>query len=45
MHMSDLVYMLHQMRDVLVSIWELSPPVIALIGIVLVGVIYFAFKR
>jgi hypothetical protein len=45
MHMSDLIYIWHQMRDVAISIWQLSPPMITIIAIVLVGVTIFVFKR
>ncbi len=45
MHMSDMVYMWHQMRDVAISMWQLSPPMMTIIICVLLGVTYFVFKR
>jgi predicted MPP superfamily phosphohydrolase len=45
MHISDLIYMWHQMRDVAISIWQLSPPMVTIIVIVLVSAAYFVFKR
>jgi hypothetical protein len=45
MHMSDLIYMWHQMRDVGISMWQSSPPMMVIIICVLLGVTYFVFKR
>jgi len=45
MHMSDLVYSWHQMRDVMISMWELSPAMITAIVCVLLGATYFVYRR
>ncbi len=45
MHTPDLLYMWHQMRDIAISMWQLSPPMIVAIFVVLSGTTYFVFKR
>jgi hypothetical protein len=45
MHMSDMVYMWHQMRDVAISMWESSPIMIIAIAVALSGATYFVYKR
>ncbi len=45
MDLSNVIYLLHQMRDVAISMWQSSPNVIVGIAVALAAATYFVYRR